>query len=318
MRAIARKWGIKMIIVKFHGGLGNQMYQYAFYRELKRKYPDVNIKADLDRYIYEKYKEHNGFELDSVFDNIQLEIATTREILLSGGEYERHSDGIVDIIVRFIWNKGFRYLKRHHCIFEDQWESFSDICEKQMKLKDFWLCGYWAESIYNNIPDFVFRNDMDMENQWIMKEIQSSHSVSIHVRRGDYVGVPSLDIIRLDYYKRAVEFLNNRIGHLKYFIFSDDKEYIEKNFSFIDDKYIVKNNVGNDSYKDMQLMSCCQHNIICNSTFSFWGALLNKNPNKIVIVPDGYLKNAVQGLRGQWVTIKDESDEQDDAFTGEN
>lgn len=292
-----------MFIIKFHGGLGNQMYQYAFYQELKKRYPEANVKADLDRYIYEKYKEHNGFELNTVFDNIQLEIATTREILLSGGEYERHADGIVDIIVRFLWNKGFRHFRKSHCIFEDQWAGFSDICEKQMELKDFWLCGYWSGIKYKSFPDFVFRNGMDAENQWIMKEIQNSHSVSIHVRRGDYAGVPSLDIIRIDYYKKAVEFLNNRIRNLKYFIFSDDKEYIEKNFGFIDNKYIVKNNLGNDSYKDMQLMSCCQHNIICNSTFSLWGALLNRNPNKIVITPEGYLKNDVYAMNGQWVTM---------------
>ena len=292
-----------MIIVKFQGGLGNQMYQYAFYQELKRKYPHIQIKADLDRYIFEKYKVHNGFELDSVFNNVCLDIATTNEILLSGGEYERHTKGIIDIAIKIIWNKSLRYIKRNNCIFEKQWKDFSNISENEMKNKDFWLCGYWAGLRYENIPDFVFRKDLDTKNLLILKDIKKVRSVSIHVRRGDYVGVPTLDIIGIDYYKKAVKFLDNKIKNLKYFIFSDDKEYIERHFDFISNKYIVKNNVGNDSYKDMQLMSCCQYNIICNSTFSFWGALLNKNSDKIVIAPKGYLKSNYQEIKGQWIEI---------------
>jgi len=116
--------------------------------------------------------------------------------------------------------------------------------------------------------------------------IKNLKSVSIHIRRGDYItNKTGPKFIGLDYYIKAIRTIENKVKNPTYFIFSDDivwgKQYLKlKNIS-----YFVDNNHGKDSYKDMQLMSLCKHNIVANSTFSWWGSWLNTNKNKVIIKP---------------------------------
>lgn len=294
-----------MIIVQFHGGLGNQMYQYAFYQKLKHEYPQVDVKADLDRYIYEKYIEHNGFELIDVFQDISLDVASTKEILGCGGTYERHKDGIFDIGKKVLWNGILRKQKRYRerCVTEDVWYQYMNVMQEEIEMNNIWLSGYWANMDVDAYSDFAFKKNLilDIRNKGILEEICRSNSVSIHVRKGDYVAT-GLDIVGMEYYKKAVGLLEGRYDNLKYFVFSDDKPFISENFTFLNNYHIVMGNDGKDSYKDMQLMSLCRHNIICNSTFSTWGARLNTHPDKCVIVPEDYLNTFVPGSGG-WIGI---------------
>lgn len=293
-----------MLIVKFHGGLGNQMYQYAFYKNIQKKFPELTIKADLDRYIYKKQLEHNGFELDTVFKNISMDVASTEEILESGGLYERHKAGLVDIVKKAYWKRSFdvKQAKGYStAVFEDQWILYNNMPIEELKNQELWICGYWVAPELVDPSLFVFRNELDEKNKRIYEKMEKSNSVSIHVRRGDYVGT-EFDVVTLDYYKKAINYLEERVENIQYFVFSDDKIYVEKIFSSIPNFTIVDNNVGISSYKDMQLMSCCKHNVICNSTFSAWGAFLNKNSNKIAIYPKGYLK-ADSLTCGEWIGV---------------
>lgn len=292
-----------MIIVKFNGGLGNQMYQYIFYLYLKKRWPDVKIKADIERYHYESQKIHNGFELSDVFENIELETATVKEILSGGGEYERQKPGIFDILQKRFYNF---IRKKRYAIFEEDWDSFKNIEVDDITNQTYWLYGYWAHiAIKSGMAEtvFYFKKQLDQENQKILSKIKVTESVSIHVRRGDYIGT-SFDQCDMDYYMRAIHYIENKINNLEWFVFSDDKEYIKENFSFLKNCNIIDWNYGKDSYKDMELMSYCKHNIIANSTFSTWGAILNKNENKIVIMPNGYIdNNTKEKLIGNWVGI---------------
>jgi hypothetical protein len=134
--------------------------------------------------------------------------------------------------------------------------------------------------------DFEFK-PLDAHNAKIAKLIESCLSVSIHVRRGDYVGSEYFDICGREYYLKAVSFITEKISinhKPTFFVFSDDiawckNIFLGDNFNFID------NNKAQYSYKDMQLMSLCKHNIIPNSSFGWWGAWLNRNNQKIVIAP---------------------------------
>lgn len=293
-----------MIIVQFHGGLGNQMFQYAFYNELKNRYPHISIKADLDCYIYEKHKVHNGYELEKIFNDIELDIATTKEILSCDGSYERHKKGIVDIIKKIIFNTRQRIKRKKGmsaCVNEREWNLYNQLSEAELINKDLWLSGYWMNPNNCIIPEFTFKHKLEGKNLEIMEAIKNNNSVGIHVRRGDYVGT-SFDVVGRDYYMSAMGFLKNKYNDLMFYIFSDDKKYVEDMFAEYNNCEIVGNNVEEASYVDMELMSNCKHNIICNSTFSTWGALLNKNPDKIVIYPKFYLEN-ISFAEGNWIGI---------------
>lgn len=130
-----------------------------------------------------------------------------------------------------------------------------------------------------------------------MKKIINSNSISLHVRRGDYENNSSAKrlhggICTLNYYKQAIELVASRIKNPVFFIFSNDLKWARENLELEKYKQVLVNlNKGNNSYKDMYLMSKCKHNIIANSSFSWWGAWLNANPKKIVICPKRWYNN---------------------------
>lgn len=211
-----------MLFVKFQGGLGNQMYQYAFYFHLKEKYPEIEVKADLDRYLYKKYLEHNGFELQDVFENMDLDVAATKEIMQSGGAYERHKYGIVDIIKRKIWNNYLwkRRIDTHNRrVTESEWSrEFNSLTAEEIREYNLWLCGYWAgdwfwrEADFDLAEIFKFRDTLDQKNSAVLEEIKASESVSIHVRRGDYIE-NHIKTPGMQYYINAVNILCAHYPH---------------------------------------------------------------------------------------------------------
>ncbi len=153
-----------------------------------------------------------------------------------------------------------------------------------------YIKGFWQDERYFNairqrvIEVFKFR-DIDECNLAVAEELKNCNSVSLHIRRGDYItyGFPIVDV---EYYKRAIEYVSDRILNPVFYVFSDDCCAAESLMRNIGVGYIlITHNKGNDSYKDMYLMSQCQHNIIANSSFSWWGAWLNQNKDRIVVAP---------------------------------
>jgi len=274
-----------MIIIKFQGGLGNQMLQYVIYRILELKLPQQEIKADLKEYQTKEF--HNGYELERVF-GIKLKEASYSEIIKCGGNISKKKNNILWKIIRQISQNGYflnRYILKKY-LYEEE------ICKvfNEKKTKNYYIDGWWVQERYIDvakediISKFKIKDKLDENNNLYLKQIQSSNSISIHIRRGDYVGT-CFDIVPSEYYKKAIEYMNLRLADTVFFVFSDDLQYVEKNFSYLKNKVIVKGNEKQNSYKDMFLMSQCKHNIITNSTFSLWGTELNTNPNKIVIAP---------------------------------
>ena len=147
---------------------------------------------------------------------------------------------------------------------------------------------YYLENIKEDIlKDFSFSQNTPISVNRYKSGIIMNNSVSIHIRRGDYTGKKEFDICTMTYYKNAIDYIQNKEKNLVYYIFSDDLEWTKSNFDFLDNHYIVDNSQYDSSdYYDLYLMSICKHNIIPNSTFSWWAAYLNRNLNKIILCPD--------------------------------
>ena len=180
---------------------------------------------------------------------------------------------------------------------------------KHLQHPDIYYEGFWQNiDYYSDVLDtvtscFTFKGKLRGKNKKLLEFISTSEvcSVSIHVRRGDYVDNPGFDNVSAGYFERAVERLEEQL-HIEpdYVVFSDDIEWVKENSAYLNDRkcHWVDWNKGKNSYKDMWLMSRCTHNIIVNSSFSWWASLLNPNREKIIIVPKQYAQSAPKFPKG--------------------
>lgn len=175
------------------------------------------------------------------------------------------------------------------------WQSFSNLPD------NVYLEGYWqSENYFLDFEEtiresFRFPPLIDLLNQGLAEAMVSKSSVSVHIRRGDYVSQTINQSIyyqcTLDYYRAAMAHINAHVANPSYYVFSDDIEWAKTVFADDAIQAFIGHNQGEKSYIDMQLMSLCKHNIIANSTFSWWGAWLNENRAKIVISPREWFIN---------------------------
>lgn len=276
------------IIVRLCGGLGNQMFQYAVGKQLSIL--NSNAKLLLDNSFY-KLGDNRPYELDKL--NIKADVATKKEI------FDFDNGSLPDVVGKIIelipWIRVKDFIRRPYSkVYKEKKYKFDSILMK--KRGDIYLKGYWSSFKYFEsirhilLEDFKFKNLPNKDNERLINLIiSSSSSVSLHVRRGDYL---KPDVKKLfysctetGYYQRAIKKVQEKIKNPVFFIFSDDPEWVKKNMDFNGDKIFVNINFGETSCWDMYLMSLCKNNIIANSTFSWWGAWLNKNPTKVVCAP---------------------------------
>jgi len=276
-----------MIIVKLIGGLGNQMFQYAVGRRLAYKY---NTELKLDIQGFKDYKLRN-YSLNNF--NIVENFATAKDL----SHVLLHSDGsavkIFKHIIRNIPNvQSIEYVKEKKFSFQQSILSLPD---------NVYLEGYWqSEKYFSDIEDII-RNEFSIVNpltsasQEIAEQIKDCESVSVHVRRGDYVSNPKTNsfhgVCGLEYYCRAIDMIREKIDNPHFFIFSDDPEWVCCNIKPDAPTTYVRHNYCSKDYEDICLMSMCKHNIIANSSFSWWGAWLNTNPDKIIIAPSKWFND---------------------------
>ena len=263
-----------MIEIKVFGGLGNQMFQYAFYRYLRLANEDVVMNIS----DFNVHNHHQGFELERVFG---IE-----------GPYNKEESKMAiksnSFIIRSLQKAlGVRISKETE-YYENKELSFVN-CERINN--DTFLVGYWQDVEYIKPVDaiirnsFKFRKALSQKNRETVEFAQNRASVSVHIRRGDYVGNVGLGGICDDkYYTQAIEYMNRNVENPVFIFFSDDIQWCRDKYAELDAVF-VDWNAGENSYIDMQLMSLCKHNIIANSTFSWWGAYLNSNQDKVVICP---------------------------------
>lgn len=284
-----------MPIVKIIGGLGNQMFQYAAGRSLAQR---LGKPLKLDISSFDSYRLRS-FELDHF--NVRYQLASLDELAQYGVNHHPLINAVNAVSRRLLQRNIFGnplFYKEHSFHYDREFLNIS---------KDVYLSGYWqSERYFEGIAetirdDFTLRKLMSDRNTSIAKEISVCDSVSLHVRRGDYANNPVTmnyhGLCSADYYHAAISYVARKVKSPHYFVFSDDFDWVRRNINIQSPKTFVDGNNGSQSFIDMRLMSMCKHNIIANSSFSWWAAWLNGNHDKIVIAPRRWFNAAQHDTR---------------------
>jgi hypothetical protein len=274
-----------MIIVKLMGGLGNQMFQYSFARNLS-VILNTSVKLDLSF-----LNSHSGdtavtprnYELNVW--KIQAEIAGDSEITPFSLLLHAKKNGLFGKLFKRTGPERIYYKEKDFTFDPQAFDLKGDI----------YLDGHWQSEKYFQQIENTIRNEfepsspLDETNRLLAGEIGAAESVSIHVRRMDYLKDKStLDfhgVCSPGYYREAVSLISKKYDKVQLYVFSDDPDWSEKNLKFDLPVIHVNHNKAEKSYLDLWLMSRCKHQIIANSSFSWWGAWLNPNLQKTVIAP---------------------------------
>lgn len=291
-----------MIIVKLKGGMGNQMFQYALGRALSIKYGvplGLDLAFLLDRTPRSNFTFRN-YDLD-VF-KIKADIVPQSKIPFIYRKFKSKIGLLIDFLRR-------KYFKLPGV--EKKFNFDSSILNIGPNA---YLDGYWqTEKYFNNIEDvlrseFSIKVDLSIEAINICEKIKSCEAISLHIRRGDYYSNKNtneiLGLCPLSYYKDAVNLIIQKVKNPSFFIFSDDIDWCKNNLKIDNTLFFVG---GLKDYEDLILMSKCKHNIIANSSFSWWGGWLNSNKNKIVIAPKKWYNsknfNSEDLIPDYWIKI---------------
>ena len=279
-----------MKIVRIDGGLGNQMFCYAFAIALREASGD---DVFIDSHRYKFFPNHCGFELRNLF-NVEMREATNWQLWR-----------VTNVAYNVFFNRVVEYLlpRRKTDIVENYTLVDPNIVLKQ---SDGYYIGNWQWYKYFDqykdkvLKQLSFKDELDIRNLSLYNQLLvEENSVSLHIRRGDYLTDPKYcGICDLDYYSRAINIISRRIGHDAHFvIFSNDIEWCRTNILPVlssTNVTFVDWNTGLDSNKDMRLMSACRVNIIANSSFSWWAAYMNLRKEKIVIAPKVWINLPMQ------------------------
>lgn len=285
-----------MIIVKLMGGLGNQMFQYAFAKHLSVK-NGVELKLDTSLL--------NNLALGEKFTirDLGLSHFNIKPIFASDLELKRYNKSKFSKILDLIYlNLPFKinnlYIREpSFSFYKMALDAPNNCC----------LDGYWQSEKYfidirkELLIDFTIASELSSETKKLEEKIKSEQAVSIHVRRGDYITVKENQNLYAAcnerYYKKAMDKIKEKHADAVFYVFSDEPEWFKENIKTKETIHYVSHNSGKNAYQDLYLMSLCKHNIIANSSFSWWGAWLNQNQNKMVIAPKDWFKNNYRDTR---------------------
>jgi hypothetical protein len=298
-----------LIIIKLQGGLGNQMFQYAFGKSLSKQLncslyldPSFFVPQPIEVDITPRRYELNIFEAD---------ISFASEKMIS----QFFHPGLFQRVLNKL-NTAKKILHKESSLLVDH---------EVFKMKPpVYFDGFWQSEKYFSDNEnlirkvFKFKKPLSIHSQKLATEIlKCENAVSVHIRRGDYISSERTNQIHgtcsVAYYINAISLLKSKLNKLYFYFFSDDPEWVIGNLvQNLQNYEVVKHNTGDDSWQDMALMSRCKHHIIANSSFSWWGAWLNPDKEKIVIAPENWFKiktdyhNISDLLPGNWVKLKNE------------
>ena len=283
-----------MIISHINGGLGNQMFQFATGKTLAQR-NDTILKLDVSEFAKNKLRSFDllAFETDILF-------ASDREIN--------------DLVPSHNFEKAFQYFSplKKRSYYRERSFSFDN---KVLELgKNVYLKGYFQSEKYflpaKNIirKEFTFKNKLISRLEELSLQLQNLNSVSVHIRRGDFSKNTDITAyhgtLEMDYYNAALDLVRSKVPGPSFYLFSDDINWAKTNFQLPNAIFVSGNLTGNH-FEDLYLMSQCRHNIIANSSFSWWGAWLNSNPDKIVIAPEKWFnkgpKDTQDLLPAEWL-----------------
>lgn len=272
-----------MKILYFGGGLGNQIFEYSFYLSVKDKFPNERIFGVYDK---KRFKEHaGGFEAEKIF----------------GIKYPpSNTFANVAMFLIMVWNKVIHKTSLYcHNLTSPNYSAVLFNAHKMNK------------SFYENRENWIAFKPIKLNslNKMCIKTLKESESVSLHVRRGDFLSekyaAKHAGVADEQYYNHALSLIKQKVANPKFFVFSDDIPWCKEHFSLPNVTY-VDWNTGEESYIDMYLMTNAKHCIIANSTFSYWGAYLNDN-NPTVIYPAKWKSSESKGcldiFPNSWIGI---------------
>ena len=281
-----------MLVQKIQWWLWNQMFQYAFIKALSLR-NKVDFKLDI--FGYETY--FRPYELE-IF-NIEKKYAGKNEIPF----YERmrfknkYLNWIFFLCIKPLLCK----LNRKH-YKEGEWKFESDFMNKNVWYFEWY---FQSENYFKDFEpeirkDFTFKNNLSKKNTDLLKSLEWKNLVSVHIRRWDYLNNPDFHpTCTKEYYDKSIKYIYDKVENPAFLFFSDDTERVKDKFKW-DNYYYIDWNKWKDSRQDMALMSRCKHNIIANSSFSWWWAYLNGNSNKIIICPNNLTKIFNEKYYPEW------------------
>jgi hypothetical protein len=284
-----------MLTVRLVGGLGNQMFQYASALALAKK---LGTDLLLDASEFQTYKLHAfGLSHFKISAPVRLTTPMGRKIEM---KLKRFGP------VARLFSAQSRTYQEPHFHFDP---SFFRVKDGSI-LDGYWQSPKYFESIRSVLlSEFTLKEPLSPYSREISELIRSSDSISLHVRRGDYVSNPQAlkfhGIVPVDHYRAALE-KAGLTAKSKVFVFSDDKKWVQENLDLGVNPVFVQN--GKDKgQEDLALMALCRTNITANSTFSWWGAWLNQNADKRVIAPRKWFAepsmNSSDLLPQEWVLL---------------
>lgn len=270
-----------MIVVHVAAGLANQMFQYAFSRELKHK--GCSVYIDQTNFKPRKEWAFEFVRLQDAFPNIEIRQMPSwmfRMVYKETKKWRILKKWLDKLLhIRYIYEDCFSYmpnmdqLATWHCLYKGFWQS-------EMYFKD---C---ADDVRKQFTFLPFDEPMNIT---YAQKMAQENSVAIHLRKGrDYLesDLMGKDLCGADYYMEAIEYIRKHVKNPVFYVFTDNPQWVKDNLPAFEYTLVDWNEVaGKRNFRDMQLMTCCKHNIIGNSTYSWWGAWLNPNQEKIVIAP---------------------------------
>ncbi len=262
------------IVVRMGGGLANRMFQYSYAEYLKQRGFDVFVD---NSYKATEWKMED-ISWERIFPNAPIRQAKAGLIFKLGGGYDL-----------------FSRIRKHFlpCFSSVKDFTFQNIASDADLKKYHYLIGVFAnvpmiQEVLSIKQLFQFKEFTDEKNIAFARKISNENSVAIHIRKGkDYLKFTKYqNVCEISYYEKAIELIKEKVENPKFYVFTDNPEWVRDNLKNIEYQIVDWNPTeGYGNHFDMQLMTYCKHNIIANSTYSWWGAFLNNNPNKIVVSP---------------------------------
>lgn len=293
-----------MLIIKLQGGLGNQLFQYAYGLKMSRL---LGKELYLDTSFLEIARPGVTPRAYELFPyKVAAKILSHDELAKIGVV---RSPYIVKILTRL--NLGFRKCKYFR---EGNYElvGIKNIKNGYRLVFD----GYWQnEKLFSGVESELMDQILSYKSNSslvdsILDAINNCNSVALHIRRGDYItniaAAKFHALCGLDYYSAAIEYFGENVASPHFFVFTDDPEWAKTNINTDHALTFVSGSGELNHHDELSLMAHCRHNIIANSTFSWWGAWLNSNPEKKIIVPREWHKNKINAeglLPSNWLTI---------------
>lgn len=315
-----------MIVIKLIGGLGNQLFQYSLGRRLATKL-GVALKLDLTGFrIYKLHKyslHHFNIAAESAGDEevdayrALIPVSLAHRILIPLTRGYRSIRGLPQATPPL--PRRARDTLRRTYVTEPAHEFRPEVLNAA---DNTYLDGYWQDPRYFEAIEMVLRQDLAIitpptpANVDLAGRIEATQSVSLHVRRADYVTnavtLHRHGVCGVDYYRRCAAIIRERVATPTFFVFSDDPTWARNHLDLGAPTVIVDLNNADYNYEDLRLMSRCRHHVIANSSYSWWGAWLNPRPDKLVLAPSRWYAIAEKDNEGiippSWLRVSNTGD----------